>query len=308
MALSYTGRRNLFAKLCNNPSDTTTLSLGDDLMNQIDKSLLNRRQWWFQQEAKTATTVASTTFVSIGGDIERIVGSVYVTVSSIRYTVAEATSREQWDRLHYVAYDSDIPEYWYYYDGQLGLWPRPATAGNTITFNARKRTVELSVADYTTGTLTTTSTTGTTTTVTGSSTVWHTGMIGRFLRITDGNAANTLSGDHQWYEIAGVASNTSLTFSRPYGGTALAAASANYTIGQMSPLPEPYDMIPVHRALQEYYTYVDPNDSKAALAKDRATELEKQMDDDHSRATGGTVLDGGLYENSIVNPNLIIRA
>ena len=304
--LSYTGQRNKFAKLVNNTGDSSTLTLADELTNQERRTILTKRMWWFFEKQFTATTEASTAFIKLSGAIDRIISDPYVTVSSTNYTPRESPSRAHWDRLNQSTITSDTPEWWIFYAGQLGLFPRPSTAGNTITINAKQRVIDLSVADYTTGTITTTATSGTTTTVTGSSVVWHTGMIGRWIRITNGNAANTLSGDHIWYEIASVPTSTTLTLSRPYGGTALAAASAAYIIGEMSILPEAYDDLPLSRALELYFTSIDPNEKKALLYKSRGDGLMEQMKADHSNKTGGRVLDSGRYHEAPVNPNLVI--
>lgn len=303
--LSYTGARNLFGDLVNN-SSSGVLTLADTLINQRRRVILTARNWWFLEKPFTLTTIASTQFLDIPGDIDRLTSDPYVTVSSTRYTPREAPSRAFWDNLNETSYTSDFPEYWYLFNGQLGLYPTPATAGNTITFTAKQRVRDLNVADYTTGAITTTATTANVTTVTGSGVTWHTGMIGRWIRITDGSAANTLSGDHQWYQIATVPTSATLTLENPYGGTALAAASATYAIGQMSILPEAYDELPVFLALQIYFASIEPNSEKATLYASMAKDLYTQLLADHANKTGGRVLDYGLEEDPIVNPNLCI--
>lgn len=87
--------------------------------------------------------------------------------------------------------------------------------------------------------------------VTGSGTTWTTGMIGRYIKITNTTAAN--GGDGFWYKIAGRESNTVITLEREYQGDAISAGSATYTIGQASPIPEAYDMIPIYRCLALYW-------------------------------------------------------
>jgi hypothetical protein len=78
-------------------------------------------------------------------------------------------------------------------------------------------------------------------------------MTGRYIRITDNNADN--NGDHYWYKIASVTDNTHLVLTAPYEGTSITAGSASYVIGEMSPIPESYDVAPVYRAVALYWSY-----------------------------------------------------
>jgi hypothetical protein len=77
--------------------------------------------------------------------------------------------------------------------------------------------------------------------------------VGRYIRITPSDLAITLAGDGMWYEIASVPSATTLTLVRAYGGTALSAASATYTIGQMPLLPEAFHDMPWQWAAGTYW-------------------------------------------------------
>lgn len=69
-------------------------------------------------------------------------------------------------------------------------------------------------------------------TVAGTGTAWTAAMAGRFIRITDADAAN--KGDGNWYEISSVASGTSMTLLQGYQGTSIAAGNAAYVIGHPS--------------------------------------------------------------------------
>lgn len=260
--LTYTSRRNMFGSLVNSTA-TATLTLADSLMNDSEKRIIAAKDWPFlwRQYTKLTTVAQAINLPAYTGKPQ----GLYITVGSYRYQPEEVSLRSLWDEINDVARSSDIPEYVFYYDGQALIYPTPVTAGNTITFNARRVARDLSNTDYTTGTITTVATSGVTTTVTGSGTTWHTGMIGRYIRITDGNVANTLSGDHIWYEIATVPSSTTLTLTRTYGGTAMSAASAAYIIGDVSLIPEPHNQLPIFEALKIYFTSVDPNAQKAKL-------------------------------------------
>src|SRR5262245_5861621 len=131
--LTYTGRRNMFGNLANT-STSATLTLADQLMNDSEKRILAARDWYFLNKQYTLTTLASTATYVLPA-YTRIPQSVYVTVGSYRYAPKEVPTRAEWDRINEVVVTSDIPTHYFVYDGQLELFPRPASAGNTITFN-----------------------------------------------------------------------------------------------------------------------------------------------------------------------------
>lgn len=300
--LTYTGRRNMFGDLCNN-SSSGTLTLADSLMNLSEKKIISSKDWPFLWKQYTKLTVASAQGINLPAYTQKP-QSIYVTVGSYRYSPKEVTNRLEWDRLNQVVVTSDIPTHYFVYDSQILLYPTPASSDNVVTFNARRVARDLNIADYTTGTITTVATSGVTTTVTGSGTTWHTGMIGRFIRITDGNAANTVSGDHIWYEIATVPSTTTLTLTRTYGGTAMAVASATYTIGQCSLIPEAHDILPVFEGLKIYFTSTDPNKEKALLYDGLSKSEYQQMFLDYGSKVNVVLDDGGGNPNP--NPNLFV--
>jgi hypothetical protein len=227
--------------------------------------------------------------------------SVYVTVGSYRYVPIEVTNRLEWDKLNEVQISSNIVTHYFVYDGAIEIFPRQSSS-NVITFNARRIAKDLSIADYTTGTVDIV--TYGSTLVTGSGTSWSTPMAGRWIKITPGNTASS-SGDGYWYEIDAVTSSTTLILRKAYLGTSLTTgASAAYTIGEVSLIPEPHDQIPVFEALKFYFTSVDPDATKAKLYATASTELQVQMFKDYTSKTN-VVLDSG-DQNEVVNPNLLI--
>lgn len=288
---TYTSRRTLAGDLCNN-SASATLSLFDRLMNLCEKKIISAKDWSFLWRQYTKTTVASQQAYTLPAYTSKP-QSVYVTVGTYRYSPDEVTNRDDWDNLNDVTTYSDITTHYFVYDGQIHLYPIPSTSSNVITFNARRIAKDLTIADYTTGTITTVATVGTTTTVTGSSTTWGAGMIGRYIRIDQTTAAN--GGDGYWYEIATVPSTTTLTLTRTYGGTAITAGSATYTIGEVSLIPEPHDALPVYDALKIYYTSVDPNAQKATMYENMYNTGYDQMVRDSGSKTN-VVLDDGFSE------------
>lgn len=225
--------------------------------------------------------------------------SITVTVGTYKYSPKEAPDRVTWDRRDMVTVSSDIPFWWFNFDGRLGLLPRPSTASNLITINSKRLQRDLTVADYTTGTITTTSGN----TVTGSGTTWTSQMVGRWLQITDGDAVG--KGDGFWYKILSVTSTTSLVLEKAYAGTALSAASAAYTIAQCSHLPEQYQDLPIYDALRTYFTSIDPAPEKAQLYGGMSDAMYKEMEADYTVKNVSCVIDDG-GDDLMMNPNLFI--
>lgn len=274
------------------------LTYGTRIMNDFHRRLLSKADWPFLHRLRTATTVASTTFVGLPYDVDQV-ESVFVTVSSTRHNPKPAPSRKFWDELHYSTVTSDIPQYWFVYNGQIGLWPRPSTAGNVISANAKVRTIDLNTADITNITITTLANASTALTVSGSLTVQ---MAGFWIRPTYSTTANT--GDGHWYELSSVTNATTAVLARPYGGLAIAAGTAASTIGQMPLLPESAHDLPEIYATYRYW---------AKEKDDRANEFKTMLVDGVSTlfTTYGlndlsmVIDDGG--DDFIINPNLTIE-
>lgn len=297
--LGYTARRNLFADLVNN-SATAVLTLADTLINQEEKRILSSQAWGFLEKQFTTTTTASTTFTVIPQYVDRV-SSVTVTVGSYTYSPQECPSREAWDRLNMTTVTSDVPQWWFVYDGKVGLYPTPASSSNTITINSKRLAKDLTIADYTTGGVITTVVGSAT--VTGTGTTWATSMAGRWLRITESDTAN--KGDGFWYQILSVASTTSLTLVRPYAGTAITAGNAAYTIAQCSLLPEQYQDLPIYGAARTYFTSANPDNTRAQLYDGMYQKMYKMLEEDYGNKNQSCVIDDG-EEHYQQNPNLFV--
>lgn len=297
---SYTTGRNLYGSMTKNTA-TANLTLGDQIANDNYRHICALKDWPFLERSRTLLTQASTQFLNLPYDTDQV-RAVSVLVNTTTYVPKLAASKDQWDQLNLSTFTGDIPEWYFVIAGQIGLWPKPATAGNTIQLTIKARVIDLSAADYTTGTIVTSSTANNLTTLTGSGTAWTAQMVGRYIRVTYTDTANT--GDGVWYEIAGVASATSMTLVRAYGGTALTAASAAYTLGQMPLLPEAFHDTPWKLAAAQYWEKEDDKRGKnfrAAYNQD-IIDLNRAW----SAPTTSYVIDDGV-EPARINPNLTIR-
>ena len=231
--------------------------------------------------------------------IDRVV-SPRVTVGSYTYTPRECPSKDMWDKLYMTTVQSDVPEWWYVYNGKLGFYPRQSTAANIVTINSKILARDLTVADYITGNILTT--VNGSTTITGTGTTFTQSMVGRWLQITESDTAN--KGDGYWYKILSYTSATVITLEKPYQGTAITAGSAAFTIAQCSLMPEQYQDLPIYGALRTYYTSVDPNAPLAQLYGNMFTTMYKMMETDYSQKNQSMVISSGdSNDNMMNNPN-----
>lgn len=140
--------------------------------------------------------------------------------------------------------------------------------------------------------------------VTGSGTSWNASMVGYMFRLPFSSSAN--GGDNFPYVINQVYSTTVLALSTSYGGTAIAAGSSTYTIGQISIIPTAYQLIPPYRTTELYYTVISKDEDRSKKFKEMADNLFGQMMIDYgNKDTDPTVQDD--FGTPMVNPNLAIN-
>jgi len=294
--LSYTNLRNNFGIDTKNTS-TANLSFGDTHINAFHRRLLSKSDWPFLHRLRTALTVASTTFAALPYDVDQV-ESVFVTVGTTRHNPKPAPSRKFWDELHYSVQTSDVPVYWFVYNGELGLWPRPSTAGNTISIDAKIRVIDLNTADITSSTITTLANGSTALTVSAGLTAQ---MVGWWIRPTFATTAN--SGDGLWYEISSITNSTTAVLVRKYGGVSIAAGTAACTIAQMPLLPESAHDLPEIYAAYRYW--LKESDKRAGGFKDMLNDGVSTLFNTYGLNDLSMVLDDGS-DNYIINPNLVV--
>lgn len=293
---SYTTLRNLYGVDTKNAS-SVNLSYGDQMMNDFHRRLLAKADWPFLHKLRTASTVANTTFVALPYDVDQV-ESIFVTVGTTRHTPRPAPSRKFWDELHYSVQTSDIPQWWFVFNGELGLWPRPATSSNVISINAKIRVIDLNTADITSTTITTLANASAALTVSGGLT---TQMAGWWIRPTYSTTANT--GDGLWYEIGSVTNATTATLVRNYGGVSIAAGTAACTIAQMPLLPEAFHDLPELYASYKYW--LKEKDERASGFKDSLQDGINTLFTTYGFNDLSMVIDDG-EDRSLINPNLTI--
>lgn len=290
---SYT---NDFTNLTNNTS-TANATLGLRLSNDALRYLTG--VFFFNEATYTVPggTVAGQAGYTLPFNNKQVINTT-VLVGSVLWQPVECATKKQYDALNVIQFSNDFPQFYYIYNNQLLLWPTPATNANVITINYKRRIRDLSVVDYTTGTVTVTNGS---TSVTGSGTAWTKNMANRWLNVPL-TSSDTTTGDDEWYQIASVTNATTLVLNNQYqGGTATSVASG-YTIGEVPILPEDYQDLPLYRAMYVYFTSINHNKDKATYWKGLYDEGYKRLDAEFGSKTASVGLTPQNYP--VVNPNL----
>lgn len=207
--------------------------------------------------ATTTISAVGVQFYPIPANISKITNDT-INVGQLRYQPIFVQSRQEWDNVNFLPYNSDIPQYCFIYNGGLGIWPIPSTTGNLLNFNYKTRVPDLSYIDYTTGHIANGGATVGSTSVTGSGTSWSANFpIGvniqfanLFLRI------DPPYGDGIWYPIQQFTSDTALTLATPILNAPNISASTTYTIGQLPLLEEDFHDMLVYGSLMVYYSTI----------------------------------------------------
>lgn len=179
--------------------------------------------------SSTFATVASTQYYSNPPGYVTSDGIV-LTVGSVNYPLKLISSEYVWEQLNAVLLQaSALPQFYYPRRDDFGVWPIPqAVYTGSIYYHYRDR--NLSVADYTAGSITVTSNSAA---VVGVGTAFTAAMVGRWLFITD----TTVPGQGYEYRITAVADTTHLTLHRTFIGTTTSGVTG-YKIGETPEIPE----------------------------------------------------------------------
>jgi hypothetical protein len=234
------------------------------------------------------TSTATTAIVTVGVQKYRIPANVSkikdntITIGQLKFVPIPVQTRQEWDLINTLPYSSDIPQYFFIYNGNLELFPIPSTTGNILTFNYQTRVADLSFADYSTGTLAAAGMVAGSTAVTGLATAWSSaGLYPTGVDITYLNLkikANPPYGDGIWYPIRQFTSDTALILESPVVNAPNITAATTYTIGQFPLLQEDFHDMIVYGALKVYFSSIvdDSNKFKQfdALYQERLDLLE----------------------------------
>lgn len=229
---------------------------------------------WSVPLTATATTAISLVGVQdydIPANISKIKNNT-ITIGQIKFQPTPVSSRQEWDMITTLPYSSDIPNYFFIYNGKLSIFPIPSTTGNVGTFNYKTRVADFSFADYSTGNIAAGGMVVGSTAVTGLNTAWiTTGTLPAGVDLTSYNLglrADPPYGDGIWYPILSVTDATHLTLALPVISAPNITASTTYTIGQLPLLSEDFHDMLVQGPLVKYFSTIVPDPRKVAEWKE----------------------------------------
>jgi hypothetical protein len=272
-------------------NSAANITQGTRLINDAIRILVNK--FYFNETSYTQLSVANQQFYNLPPNCRKII-NVTGTIGNVVWVTKDCPDRNYWDILNTIPFAQDFPMFHFIWNRntQVGIWPKPASSGNTYTVNYQMRNVDLSQPDYSTGTVSIT--TGTNALTFAGSTL-NANMAFRWIQIP------APTGDNQWYQIqsVNVGANTAMLYGN-YGGPTVSGGT--FTIGEMSILPEDYQDLPLYRALEVYFTSIVPNEAQALLYKGLYDTGYEQLNADYGTKTTSVVL---TDENApLINPNL----
>lgn len=286
---SYTTLRTDFGNLSTN-SSAANLTLGDRLINDAIRILVNK--FYFNETSFNFQTVASQQFYNLPPNVRKII-NVTGTVGGVLWITKDVPNRDYWDYLNVITFTQNFPMFHFIWNRntQVGIWPIPSTA-YTATVNYQQRNIDLSQADYTTGTV---SINNGSATATFSGSTLNSNMAFRWLQIP------APTGDNQWYQIQSVDTGAgTVTLYGNYQGVNV--SNASFTIGEMSVIPEDYQDLPLYRALEIYFTSIVNNPDKAELYRGLYERGYERLNADYGQKVTSPVLTD--TEAPLLNPNL----
>lgn len=302
---SYTQFLNDYQRFTNN-TEAANQTFGVTVINDSIRTICNLQggKLRFLESTHNMSTVATQETYQIPNKFRKLIDMYIYSGSGSStdtiYAPVMVFDPTIWKRILQTRLgSSDVPYFTYVEKTTYKIQPIPDSNGQLIVLRGRLQTRDLSIADYTTGTIVSVANNGTT--VTGSGTSWTAGMAGQYIRIDDSDSAN--QGDNFWYEISSITDTTHLELVKPYEGTAISAGSSTYTMGQMSVIPEAYDIAVVYRATSMYYQ----QQGDLQRAKTFAMMYDGGMEFGYSNTYGGIIQqmldnEGETEEGSYIPP------
>ena len=209
----------------------STASFGSSL---VGKRVANSTDTTFT----TITAVDSATTLSLESDIFETDEDYHI-ADGTTYVGNPVYDEAKWWNITspQTEYTSDTLEYYKIEGRDLQVFPTPDTDNYFLVIKYIRKIKDLVNADYTTGTVTTT--TGSRT-VTGAGTTFTAAMVGRHI---------DLGG--YWYKITGYTSGTVITIEVPFQEGSLSGAT--FTVGDIPLLPEQFSDLLTYRAIAFAY-------------------------------------------------------
>lgn len=145
---SFTNYQTRLGDVLNNTAGSVT-SWATEMLNDSIRYLVTK--YYFNERSYTVPggTVAQQQFYNLPPQVKKVINCT-VTVGSVKWQPTETPTRQVWDRLNVITtYFQDYPSNFFIFNGQIGLFPIPASSGNPITINYKTRIPDLAQADVT---------------------------------------------------------------------------------------------------------------------------------------------------------------
>lgn len=179
----------------------------------------------------TFATVANQQYYPFPQGEVQVEGMV-ITVGSVNYPLQIITSRFNWEQLNAISIQaSAIPQFYFPRSMDFGVWPTPqAVYSGNMSYRYRDR--NLSVDDYTTGTMT--MTLNDSTLLAGGGATFTPAMVGRWFCVTD----TTIPGQGYWFLLTAYTDTTHMEMFQPWTQATATTAAQGYIIGETPDVPE----------------------------------------------------------------------
>lgn len=224
------------------PNDTVTqTNIRQDIIQGLSLFKNAARRYWTRKQIQ-ANLVVSQQDYQLPADFVRTT-EVTITANGIVYPLVEVPSEHIWNELNVIpAVTIYIPtKYFIKGFNVVSIWPAPSTTNvGTLNVSYEPRVPDYSLADVT-GTA---SVSNGSATITDSGTSFSPSMVNQWFTVTDGTGGN-------WYQIAAVPNNNTLTLANFYQDQTKGAAT--YLIGACSDIPEDYQMGFVYYAAAQFF-------------------------------------------------------
>lgn len=263
MRMTYTALLNQYIRnigiKSTDPNYTSILADFNQNLGNRYQMVLSKLANYRTQKTYTDSTIVNTQEYPYPVGLVNI-ETVTVTVGSISYPMTVINNQFTWDSLNSIPFQpTTFPRFLFPKVDTYGIWPIPQGV-YTITFNYHWRDRNLTVADYTDGTIAVTSGSAA---IVGTSTTFTQAMVGRWFSITD----PTEPGQGYWYRILTVTNATHATLFRTWQGST--GSGYTYTIGETPEVPEELHIALVQGATADYFSNIKNDETSAAKWENR---------------------------------------
>lgn len=236
--LTFENLHENFEKLTKDNS-TANVTFGKLMINDTQKNICGLADFTFLDDEWYCSSVTNQTAYRLPHNlIPNSVSNVYVINNSTKYFPTEIHSITDFDKLTAISSTSDYPEYYCLFNDCIYFYPYASDTSWEIHLKYRKKALEMTADDYTTGTV---SVTQNTSVVTGAATTFTASMVGRWIKLSDG----------LWYEIGTFSTTTSLSLVKTYEGASI--SSGSYIIGEIPTIPDGFQELLIYKPLEHFF-------------------------------------------------------